>query len=1069
MFRLFILALPLILICVVFHTSWESDVVMEEDERLGRSEVGRDFSGRAGEGARVSKNAYQMESIGALGKKQSRSAALEKLEPKSLSGRSEVRESGVEKLEEVREPLVEKVIAQIPAELLGALSEDDLTLLRSYTSGLISPNSREQPWLCWGPDVSEDKVEAFHEAERLSALASQGVSLFANQFLGRGNWSRTATDGFTGGIRGNPVTVTWSIVPDNTILPGLGSQALAPSDFREWMASIYGGSETAPPQTQVWFTIIEDAFEAMADVCGINLVYEPNDDGSSVRNFEPGQLGVRGDIRVGARALDGNGGTLAFAFAPDSGDIVFDSGDAVFNNTASDSIILFNVTTHEVGHSLGLDHVCPLNRTKLMEPFINSSFRGPQFDEFQSLQRLYGDPLERGQAALNNDSVARASALNIIEDVELRMPRLSIDGGADVDFFRIRALEGQRLSVTLLPGEGTYLEGGETRAGCSNGTSFRSNEIQDLRMAIIGPDGFTVLQEVNAGGLGIAESLTRFLIESDGDYFLRVSGDSSDAAQLYQVNLTLGDRVPGSRIELGDGVVLAESGVVKNGRLDPNETLRFGIDMENEGGSVTGALRLNVTASSNVTVFSSEIPPMLGARERGRIEIVFAGLGECGDLANLRVEVLDDAGPMAVFEQEFLMGEMVFTERLGERFDASSDLPDTWSSSVSGNGELWRTSSSRFVSPLRSAFVEGVSSVSEVFLISPDFVLNEGGEVLSFEHFFDIEDSFDGGLLEVSRNGGGWVDLIESPEVVVTGGYNRLIRNGFSSAIAGRNAWSGRTPTFQPVRVEFPLAWVGDSLRLRWRVVHDSSASGDGWWVDNVRVETVRMECEEHRPVLNLALVGGGLDENDLGTPVMLSLSSELPLGQDLEVSLSTEGTASLDDFDGDLVLTIAAGEQSVQTSLTVSEDDLVEGEETLNVIIPDGDERFAPGTSASQTLTIFDEGGVTQWQGQFFGGGVPLEGDSDGDGLSEIAEYLLGTDPTSNTSRVSFSLRQEGTGFLMPLRDLPERSDATLGVEFSDNLTDWLPGSFEVQDEGLFFDISGERMFLRLSFSLDE
>jgi len=108
-------------------------------------------------------------------------------------------------------------------------------------------------------------------------------------------------------------------------------------------------------------------------------------------------------------------------------------------------------------------------------------------------------------------------------------------------------------------------------------------------------------------------------------------------------------------------------------------------------------------------------------------------------------------------------------------------------------------------------------------------------------------------------------------------------------------------------------------------------------------------------------------------------------------------------------------------------------------------------------------------WAAQFFDAEVPLTGDSDGDGLSEIAEYLLGTDPSSRASNRFFDLRRVEDGFMLPLPDLPERIDATLGAESSDDLDDWSPVSFERRLEGLFFESTEGRSFLRLTFSLND
>ncbi len=242
--------------------------------------------------------------------------------------------------------LLEYVWGEIDPDLRSALSPAEAQNLRSMIARLISPAANDQPWLCWGPGTPKQKVLAFHQAEELTGMRSSGVSLFANQFLGAGRWNNTATDGSGNFQQGLPMTLTWSIIPDGTIIPGRDAAPPAPSNFRAWMASIYGGSETGPAADQGWFSIFESAFDAMANTCGVNFVYEPADDQATVVFAAGGQLGLRGDIRIGARFIDGDSNVLAYATSPGGGDIIFDSGDSAFDRTDFNSLTLFNTTTH---------------------------------------------------------------------------------------------------------------------------------------------------------------------------------------------------------------------------------------------------------------------------------------------------------------------------------------------------------------------------------------------------------------------------------------------------------------------------------------------------------------------------------------------------------------------------------------------------------------------------------------------------------------------------------------------------------------------------------------------------
>ena len=110
---------------------------------------------------------------------------------------------------------------------------------------------------------------------------------------------------------------------------------------------------------------------------------------------------------------------------------------------------------------------------------------------------------------------------------------------------------------------------------------------------------------------------------------------------------------------------------------------------------------------------------------------------------------------------------------------------------------------------------------------------------LIFWHKFILEDGFDGGVLEVSTNGGAtWVDVITGGGSFISGGYNGSISTAFSSPIGGRAAWTGTSPSTPSMdRVEVNLgAFAGNSVRVRWRLGLDNGVlvPGAGWWVDDI-------------------------------------------------------------------------------------------------------------------------------------------------------------------------------------------------------------------------------------------
>ncbi len=165
----------------------------------------------------------------------------------------------------------------------------------------------------------------------LAAAILISTSSSSEAFQLGGRWSVTATDG--GGIfLGDPITLTWGIVPDGTNLSGQAGGGS--SNLVNFMDNIIGSAPGSDLTQRPWFTYFEQSFDRWEELTGITYNYEPNDDGAThASNTNQGVLGTRADVRIAGRFLDGNSGVLAFNFFPNNGDMVLDTGDTSFFGT----------------------------------------------------------------------------------------------------------------------------------------------------------------------------------------------------------------------------------------------------------------------------------------------------------------------------------------------------------------------------------------------------------------------------------------------------------------------------------------------------------------------------------------------------------------------------------------------------------------------------------------------------------------------------------------------------------------------------------------------------------------
>ncbi len=350
----------------------------------------------------------------------------------------------------------------------------------------------------------------------------------------------------TGGAspnQGDPATVTWSIVPDGTQAPNLNS-ALGDSNLVQFMDAIYGAGGGGAIQDRPWFNIFERAYDSWSELTGLNFVYEAMDDGAAYSNTSRGVTGVRGDIRLGGRAMDGNGGVLAFNYTPAGGGDVGWDGDMVIDTSGNDILnaadgpngenrYFFNILMHEIGHGIGLGHVRPVNQSKLMEPFASSAFLGAQHDDILGGHELYGDDLE------NNDTQGTATDLGDLLNGRMTIDGLSANRATDDDWYEFAVSSRGQFAVTVTPTGEQYRVGNTTDG--SDGTDRDTDSLRYLDLSFELYDAFGAqLAAVNATGLGESETLTLDLPEG-GTYFLKVvgSGAAHQGPQMYDLEFLL--------------------------------------------------------------------------------------------------------------------------------------------------------------------------------------------------------------------------------------------------------------------------------------------------------------------------------------------------------------------------------------------------------------------------------------------------------------------------------------------------------------------------------------------------
>ncbi|QSX37768.1 rhombosortase-dependent M36 family metallopeptidase [Shewanella sedimentimangrovi] len=154
-----------------------------------------------------------------------------------------------------------------------------------------------------------------------------------------------------------------------------------------------------------------------------------------------------------------------------------------------------------------------------------------------------------------------------------------------------------------------------------------------------------------------------------------------------------------------------------------------------------------------------------------------------------------------------------------------------------GTGMLDGTYAAYFPVDSQYLYIANNGFESDVAFETKPVQIGYGGDfTISWFQYFEIEENWDGGVVEVSVNGGDWVDVTEMGGVFEEGGYtgelNQLLPERMT--YTGFSPWPGTME-----KVNFGTALNGNEVRFRFRIVTDTNSNEFGWIVDNVTFENI--------------------------------------------------------------------------------------------------------------------------------------------------------------------------------------------------------------------------------------
>jgi hypothetical protein len=294
--------------------------------------------------------------------------------------------------------------------------------------------------------------------------------------------------------------------------------------------------------------------------------------------------------------------------------------------------------------------------------------------------------------------------------------------------------------------------------------------------------------------------------------------------------------------------LLAEGCTPNNGVMDPGELVTVNFALQNTGNAPTTNLVVTLLATNGVTAPGN--PQSYGALTAGGSAVnrsfSFIPSGACGGTITPWLQLQDGPRNLGVATFSFTLGTPIIAGP--QNFDgvAAPNLPAGWSASPVG---AWVTTTAQRDTLPNAAFASNPSTVSDKQLISSIYAVPNANSQLRFRHFYNTENGFDGGALEISINGGPFIDIIAAGGTFLSGEYNGNIPTAFGNPLGGRDAWTGSSGGFVQTIVSLPPVAVGANVQFQWRLGSDSTVSATGWYVDSVALSVGYACCTGAPPV----------------------------------------------------------------------------------------------------------------------------------------------------------------------------------------------------------------------------
>ncbi len=391
--------------------------------------------------------------------------------------------------------------------------------------------------------------------------------------------------------------------------------------------------------------------------------------------------------------------------------------------------------------------------------------------------------------------------------------------------------------------------------GCFDGDevdSFANDGFENFTMAVVD------------ASLGGAESPVVVDLDQNGEADLVAAGFFDDNIVWY-VNKAI----------FYDGYTLDDSaGGNGDGNPDPGETITLVVDIRNEGDTtMTGVYGVLDSDQPGYVTWADDTAtypniPVAGSASSNapHYKFTLSQTTPCGQAVNFTFDMYSDQDN----------GGAGFGMGIGGIVDDMESGEGSWTHFADIGADDWAiVSAAQAHSPIHAWLGSDAPVDTDKSLVTSTVNVSGSG-VFSFWHTYNYENFYDGGVIELSTDGGtSWADI---GGLITSGnGYNTTLSSG--NPMGAREAWSGGSiGAMEEVTVDLS-SYDGEAVNIRFRIGCDYSVGGVGWYIDDVTLEDCQvyqgstMDCDYtitplsgtvpfltiHRVTLSNNLAGGAV------------------------------------------------------------------------------------------------------------------------------------------------------------------------------------------------------------------